>query len=130
MPFAEELDAVQGVFDAEFGESFTFEPMQRADPNRRAGEDPTRAPIAFVGIVTDVHARANAENGPSQYDIGRPGHSSSRVSVNVLLAAFPSRPIKGDRVRRVATSDLFQIAEVRPEGDGRAALDMNLLTRA
>lgn len=131
MPFADELDAVQGVFDEAFGEAFTFEPMRRdLDPNKRGGDDPTRRSFAFSGVVSDVHARALAENGPSQYDVGHPGHTTGRISVNVYLPLFPYRPVQGDRVRRVGSGEVYKIAEVRPEGDGRAALDLNLLTRA
>ena len=82
-----------------------------------------------MGIPSEVHSRTGAENGPSQFDVTRGGHTTARLQVNVLASALPYRPRIGDRLTDLTTGALYMIAEPRPEGDGRMALDVNLLTR-
>ena len=43
--------------------------------------------------------------------------------------ALPFRPAKGDRVLEPTSETIWVVSEIRPEGDGRAVLDLNLLAR-
>lgn len=129
MSFSDMLAQAEGTFDRTFGEAFTLTPISRSDPNGPGGVDPTRPVVPFVGIPSELHARAGAENGPSQFDSPRGAHASVRWQVSVTEASLPYRPRRGDRVTKDATGEAFVVAEVRPEGDRRLALDLNALSR-
>lgn len=129
MSFDDALLAAQGEWDGAFGRPYRIDPITRQGPNTRPVPDDTRASVEIVGILSEVHSRAGAENGPSQFDATQAGHTTSRLQVSVLASSIPYRPRRGDRLVDLRTGDLLVIAEVRVEFDGRLALDVNSIVR-
>lgn len=128
MSFDDLLAQAEAQFDKVFGQAFEYHPRAAADPNRRSGPDPTRPVTAFTGIPSDTSARAGYGNGPSMFDTQN-HHATSRPMVSVLASALPFRPAKGDRIVEPESETTWVVSEVRPEGDGRVVLDLNLLAR-
>jgi hypothetical protein len=121
--------ASEGI-DEVFGECWSYQPMAKASPNGRPAPDSSRAVVdSFVAVYLGPYARASSGIirrqglGPE-----RPGHASDRPVCDVTLCRLPYPPRACDRVTRLQTGDLYEIVEPRPNGVGRSALDLNLLT--
>lgn len=123
--------ASEGIDDT-FGECWTYLPMARADTNARATPDPDRAVVTpLIAVWFGPYARAfSAETRKQGLKPERPGHASSRPVCDLDLGRLPYAPVAGDRIVRLQTNQLYEIAERRPNGVGRAALDLNLLGSA
>lgn len=122
--------ASEGIDDT-FGECWTYLPMVKADPNGRAAADPGRAIVTpVIAVYFGPYARAfSAETRKQGLKPERPGHASDRPVCDLALCRLPYHPRAGDRVLRLQTGHLYEIAEPRPNGVGRAALDLNLLNQ-
>lgn len=120
--------ASEGIDDT-FGECWTYLPMVKADPNGRAVPDPDRAVVtSVIAVHFGPYARAfSAETRKQGLKPERPGHASSRPVFDIALCRLPYAPREGDRVVRLETGLLYHLAEPRPNGVGRAAIDLNLL---
>ncbi|CUA90911.1 hypothetical protein IMF23_04325 [Chelatococcus daeguensis] len=120
---------LNAAVDAVFAEGFVLRPRAVTKPNGRSEPDPSRAVVDFLGITAEVASRANsgqriAHMAPRS---DRAGFASSRINVGVSPGQLPYRPRTGDYVLRVDTNELFEIAEIRPDGMGGYALDLNEL---
>lgn len=120
--------ASQDGIDGTFGELWTYLPMTRADPNGRGTPDPGRAVVNnLTAVYIGPFARAfSAETRKQGVRPEQPGHASDRPVCDLDLSRLPYRPRGGDRVVRLQTGLLYGVAEVRPAGVSRAALDLNL----
>lgn len=119
-PFDTFAAQLNGAVNGLRGEAFTLTPMSRPDVNARPIPDPDRAEVAgFTATFDDQGARAGS--AVEGWDVGtirkgKPGHTSDRPAVAVERSALPYRPREGDRLRRAATGDLFEIGEVVQAG--------------
>lgn len=121
--------ASEGIDDL-YGEPWTYLPMAKDDPNGRRSPDPDRVVVSCLTAVwIGPFARAfSAETRRQGVKPEHPGHASDRPVCDLALCRLPYRPRAGDRVVRLQTEQTYEIAEPRPNGMGRAALDLNLLT--
>ena len=121
--------ASEGI-DQVFGECWKYLPMAKPSPNARAAPDSSRIIVdSFIAVYLGPYARASSGIVQRQgLKPERPGHASDRPVCDVTLCRLPYPPQSGDRVVRLKTGDLYEIVEPRPNGIGRSALDLNLLT--
>lgn len=129
-PFEDACAAASNAVDAVYGKPWLYQPMRADDVNARKSPDPDRAAVSIVGTFIDPTARAFS--GPSRHPgikVEHPGHTTSRPVLDIALAQLPFRPTSGDRVQNLATMSWWEIAEVRPDGTGRAELDLNRLSK-
>lgn len=130
--FAPLNDALSAAIDGAFAETWTLLPYSAATPNGRAAPDVTRIATAFAGIAGGSPSRAGSglriAHGAPKSD--RAGHASARMNVSLRFAQIGYRPRVEDRVRRESTQDIFEIAEIRPDGQDRMVLDLNLIVAA
>ena len=115
--------------DAVYGEPWTYIPMAAAAPNDVPGADGTRAVTPITASFFDLYARAFS--GPARKQgvkVEKPGHASSRPVLDLDVTQLPFAIVRGDRVQRGSDNSLWEIAEPRPDGNGRAELDLNLIT--
>jgi hypothetical protein len=130
-PFQDACAAASGAVDTVYGEPWVYMPMATGDANTRRSPDPERAIISIVAAFIDPYARAFS--GPARKQgvrVEHPGHASSRPIIDIALAQLTYDPRRGDRVTRSTDGSLWQVAEVRPDGTGRAELELNRLTGA
>lgn len=116
--------------DEVYGEAWTYMPMASDDPNARFSPDPVRPVLPIVGAFVDLYARSFS--GPARHQgvkAEQPGHASDRPLLDLDLAQLPYRPRAGDFAVRLKNGLRYKVAEVRPDGTGRAQLDLNLLGR-
>jgi hypothetical protein len=128
-PFQDACAAASDAIDTVYGEPFVYLPMTAADPNARRTPDPNRATTPIVGFFFDPYARA--ASGPARRQgvkVEHPGHGSSRPVLDIALAQLPFAPRRGDRVQRLEDNSLWELAEPRPDGTGRAEIDLNHLS--
>jgi hypothetical protein len=130
--FEETFDVASEGIDDVFGEAWQYVPMATPDVNGRAIADTSRAGVdCFIAVYQGPFARAFSNETRRQgLKPEHPGHASNRPVCDLTLCRLPYLPKNGDQVVRLKTGDVFKIAEVRPNGVGRAALDLNLLTPA
>ena len=126
--FDEIFSDAHTVFDDLMGDAFTVRPQAKADPNKRGGTDAGRPGTPTVrGIYIERGARAGDAAGLTHIKPADGRHASALLIVSILLSALPWELRPGDRLERVADGALFNVSEIRPEGDGRAAVDLNSL---
>lgn len=128
--FAENFALASEGIDDVFGEAWQYQPMAKTDSNGRAVPDPSRAIVErLIAVYIAPYARAFSGVTKKQgVTPERPGHASDRPVCDLALWRLPYPPQNDDRLLRLKTGDLFKIAEPRPMGVGRSALDLNLLT--
>lgn len=110
-------------------EAMRFMPMAASVAGGRTAADPARQVVDRQAIYDDSFARAAYGAGVAKDQPELAGHATTRVVINVPAASLPWRPKRDDRVLRTKTGLTYRIAEVRVEGDGWLALDVNLDTR-
>lgn len=118
-PFDALAARLNGAVNGLRGEGFTLVPMAKADVNARPAPDGTRAEVAFTATFDDQGNRAGSgvEDWQSaSIRKGQPGHTTDRPEVHAERSLFAARPRQGDRLRRTATGDVFEIAEIVPSG--------------
>jgi hypothetical protein len=129
-PFQDACASASDAVDSTFGEDAIFRPMA-GDPNARPSPDPDRPVLPIVAFFPEPYARAFS--GPARVQgvkVEHPGHASERPYVDLALAQLPYAPRARDRIERIATGQMFVIAEPKPDGTGRARCDVNLLSPA
>jgi hypothetical protein len=132
--FQQALAANSAAQDAVYGEPWIYIPMAAAAPNDVASADNTRAVMPITASFFDLYARASS--GPARKQgvrPERPGHASSRPILDLDITQLPYAIAHGDRVKcndkdSPNYNSVWEIAEPRPDGTGRAELDLNLLT--
>lgn len=132
-PFEDACQAASDAVDMVYGEPlpWIYQPMAADNPNSRRSPDPERAITPIVAAFIDPYARASS--GPARKQgvrVEHPGHASSRPLISIALAQLPYEPRKNDRLTRGKDNSLWQIAEVRADGTGRAEIELNRLTGA
>jgi len=78
----------------------------------------------YVGPFARAESRQARRHGVTPE---RPGHAASRPYLDLALANLPYAPRVGDRTTRLKDGKRYHVAEVRPDGTGRAQLDLNEL---
>jgi hypothetical protein len=127
--FEDACAAASAAVDTVYAKPWQYIPMAAADPNARAAPDPNRAAMDIEAFFFDPYARAFSGQARRQgVKPERPGHASSRPVLDLAVAQLPYDLRKGDRAMNYADQSVWKIAEVRPDGTGRAELDLNLLT--
>lgn len=125
-PFAALEDRLSDAVDAMFGEDWTHLPMAQPTPNSRRQPDATRGPAQFRATIDDRNhgsasfARLGATSGGVASHGGAPNFSASNPMLFVDERQFPAGiPVRLDRVRRTATGDVYEIADLHKDGQGR-----------
>ena len=129
--FQDAAVAASAAVDTVFGEPWIYQPMAAGgDVNARRAPDPDRAALPITGAYIDPYARALSGPTRSQgVKAEQPGHASGRPALSLDLAQLPYEPRRGDRVTRLNTGEVFEVAEDRPDRTGpRTMLDLNLIT--
>lgn len=126
-PFDAAIAAAAETGDTIMGESFELRPVKRrADVNDRAVADGGRPIVTFDGIYGEPSARG--QSGPVMrvgVKAEMPGHSTDRPFISVRLAQFTARPVVKDKIVRLKDGSAYTIAEILPDGEGLARLDLN-----
>lgn len=124
--FAALAVAAGATVDAVYGEDFLFVPMappeptdgRRADVNLRRVASTARPQLPFTGTyvapgdLMNPHGRTKADSTTHQV-------AGEKPLVDVAVAALPQRPVQGDRIHRLDTREVFEVAKVLPGDFGR-----------
>jgi hypothetical protein len=103
--------------------------LRRCCVNARRTPDPNRAEKTVTGTYFGPFARALSGSARTQgVKPESPGHASARPVCDIDLAQLPYAPCNGGRILRLKTGVLYAISEMRPDGTGRADLDLNQLS--
>jgi len=127
----------QPVISAEMGEEFRHFPMV-AVPNERAAADPDRAiqetsardggPLR--GVFSALRLDVFASKGIDSTRAVPASHTSSvnpMLSVDPLDLTFDIRI--DDRIAMLDRGELYRVADVKPDGQGRVCLELNQIGR-
>lgn len=130
--FARAIGAAAVTADGVMGEAFEYRPMASGpNVNARAIVDVTRAIVPFVAIYGEPFARAASgpvrTPGVDPQRQGHAAHASDRPFISLRLTLLPYAPRTGDQVMRVATGQVFSVAEILRDGFNLARLDLNKL---
>lgn len=110
--------------DAVYSEGFLLEPMAHpvsgrvADVNARTVESAYRPPVRFDGTwvapgdLMNAHGRTKADSTTHQIAAEKP-------LIDAPETAFAQRPVERDRVTRIDTREVFEVAKVLPGDFGR-----------
>lgn len=125
-PFARLLTSVvQPAVDSVFAddEGFDFRPMAQSGGgvNGRPGPDTNRAVALAVPAIWYSRPMEIAE--PKD----RPGFATTEPQIAVRAWLVPWAIQRGDEIKRLATGEVFRVAEVEPDGHGRVNLRVTLL---
>lgn len=121
------LGAVAGAtVDAVFSEGFHLEPLSPQSPaaggapdvNARLAPSSTRTRIAFEGTYVAPGDLMNA-HGRMKADSTTHPIAGEKARVDVAVSALPQRPREKDRIRRIDTGEVFEVALVLPGDFGR-----------
>lgn len=123
------------------GETFTVSPRTEVsrDVNARRAADPARSPVTLIAVLHEYFSRpdgsaggatARAPTALSSANMAQPaGHTSQRVRIKFRLADLLYGLEKGDRVIRIATGHVYNVAEIRRGSFGNLTADLNLIER-
>lgn len=131
--FDDAMARLSASADRVFGEAegFVYRPYKRADDvNARNAVDNSRAVETFTGIFTQGFARAGGGHDRQPWlEAERPGYSTVTPTLDFALAELPYAPQVGDRIARLATAAVYEVAEIRHDPSGiRAVLDLNVIS--
>lgn len=112
--------------DAVYSEGFLLEPMappiptkgQVADVNARTVPSARRPGFPFSGTWVAPGDLMNA-HGRTKADSTTHPIAAEKPLIDAPESAFAERPIQGDRVTRLATAEVFEVAKVLPGDFGR-----------
>lgn len=139
--FATLAAAASAQVDRVYGEAWLYQPMAVDDPNGRRSPDPDRAAVTITAAYQSAFARASS--GPTRTQgvrPERPGHASERPRISIDLQAcvatdgtpspLPYRPRTRDRLTRIKSGVVYEIAEPRTDDTPRFEADLNIVTVA
>lgn len=123
--FSGMLAAAEAAVDAVYSEGFSFTPMREAR-NLPPVSDNTRAAIAEFKAIFDERGTLLPVKGASE------DAAMSRIDFDPMLsvrdAHLPQGVRRFDRVTRLATSIVYEVKAVMPDGLGRSVLILTKLT--
>ena len=126
MSWPELENVLSDVVDDTFGEAFEFRPMARANVNVGSKADPGRTATRCRGVFGD-----RAYTLPELGKVGNPPRhqagpmlslTNPMLSIDMRQLADPIRA--GDRFKRIATGDVYEVSDVQPDGQGRKRLEL------
>ena len=119
--FAALMDKVDAACDAQFGETFEFRPMQSGPGGGLPIADPNRSIRDVVGIHeadTDQSTEFGSEaRGSVPRSVTQPF-----VSIDRRQFLENEQPRRKDILMRRDTAQLFEIANVMPDDEGRVKI--------
>lgn len=110
-PFDALMAVADARIDATFGEPFAFAPMKSGAP------DTTRDVLPEVAAVFDAVAIVRREDGMTARITADP-------QLSVLTSLIPQGVRRGDRFTRAATTKVYEVRGVRPDGVARIMIDL------
>jgi hypothetical protein len=131
-PFQAMVDDVSDAVDATFAETFEVAPMTRPAPNARSVPDPARPTFEVAAIFDDRNYGWNqrASNDPKSMQPERPRTALSQTMVSLDIRQLAGTTIgHGDRLRRLGTGAVYEVAHAEKDGLGRLQLQVKLVGR-
>lgn len=121
-PFAALVATAAGTVAAVFGEEFRLIARTSGDPNARSGADASRPPV----IVRGVFNEPSLDTRPQGRGIAASNmHAMVRQRPSVTLqGALAWRPAKHDRVERIATGRVYEVAEAHSQSHDLTRLEL------
>lgn len=124
-----------------YGEQFAAQPRTIAtlDVNARRITDTDRDEIVFGAVLHEYFSRVDMQTNGSPRSLSAltaanlaesAGHTSARIRIKFPATALPFRLMQGDRVRRVSTGTVYNVAEVRISSHGKYTADLNIIDGA
>ena len=125
--FAALEDRLSAAVDAQFGEPFRFLPMHQPVTNARREQDSSRAVRNITAVFDDRNpggtsfARLGSTSGGKAQSGGAPQFSASNPNLFVDEREFAAgqMPRHLDRFQRLDTGDVYEIASLDKDGQGR-----------
>lgn len=121
-----------------YGETFAVQPRTVAtlDVNARRVADAGRPEVTFQAVPHEYFSRVDMQSNGSPRSLSAltaanlaegAGHSTARIRIKFPATALPFRLAQGDRVRRVSTGAIYNVAEVRISSHDKFTADLNIL---
>jgi hypothetical protein len=120
-PFAALEDAMSEAVDEQFAEAFEYRPYTAGPGGGRGGPDASRPLMAIRGVFFDKSYNSKAF-GDEERTATRMTLRHATLSVDKRQLAHHDPPRRADRVKRVDTGVVYEIAEVGEDGHGRHKL--------
>lgn len=127
-PFAALENRLSDAIDVQFGEAFEFRP-HTALPNARPTVDATRAVRAVTGVF-DEPSFVSTEIGAEVRGSSRFSMRKLSLSIDVRQFAEGEGPRRFDRFLRQGTGALYEVTDVKQDGEGRYKLMLNEVAHA
>lgn len=129
--FADFSVMASATIDEVYGEAFVYIPMTRtSDVNASpmVSPDIDRPVKTITAAYMDKFARAIS--GPARVQGVRnemPGHATDRPFISIDKDALPYEVRTGDRIKRVKTGAVYQLAEPRRDDMQRTEADLTVV---
>jgi hypothetical protein len=121
-PFAGMVAAAELTVAAVFGERLRLIPRDAGDPNARNAADPSRPTIEVAGEFNEPSSAARPQGrGIANSNTHGMVRQQPSATLHGVLAWIP---VKGDRLERVETGRLYEIAEVHRVGYAITRLEL------
>lgn len=124
-PFAALEDQLSDAIDGAFAEAWTLLPMRRPTPNSRSDVDPDRTGFAFDAVFDNgtpgsgSFARLGGGGGAAHHG-GAPQFTTSSPTLHVETRRLNGVTVQRlDRVVHADTGDIYEITDVKQDGQGR-----------
>lgn len=122
--FAALENRLSDAIDLQFGEPFTFQPHAAPVPNAKPSPDPTRGARTVVGVF-DEPSFVSTEIGAEVRGSSRFSMRKLTLSIDVRQFAGGEGPRRFDRFLRQGTGTLYEVTDVKQDGEGRFKLMLN-----
>jgi hypothetical protein len=113
--FAALEDEMSALCDQTFGEQFEYRPYLEGPGGGRGGADGSRPVVTITGVFSDKSYEAKS--------FGEVERTSSRMTLRHAKLSIDRRlidaPRRSDRVKRIDTAAVYEIAEINEDGEGR-----------
>lgn len=122
-PFAALENAAWRTWNAVMGESFEHQPMVAAPGGGLRSIDGSRAVVTVIGVLEAKEIRStefgSEARGSTPATLTRP-----LLHLDGTQYAALDRPARHDRFERVATGDIYEVAQVERDAEGRIKLSL------
>lgn len=117
--FEAQLAQLEAAVDDQFGEPFLYQPMLASAGGGRRSEDPSRPAKPITGVYDDGSFASRA--------LGEVERTASKITlrqihVSVLESAFDMPPRRFDRLTRIESGLVLEIADDPQDAAGRYKL--------